>query len=50
MKEEAVIENNAVLQKRISDAANHFIPKLEAYINELKSHPLIPSIKKPLRP
>jgi len=40
MKEEAVIENNAGLQKRISDAANHFIPKLENYIRELKSHPV----------
>ena len=40
MKEGAVIENNAMLQKRISDAANHFIPKLETYIKELKSHPL----------
>lgn len=40
MKEEAVIENNAGLQKRISDAAHHFIPKLEMYIRELKSHPV----------
>lgn len=40
MKEEAVIENNALLQKRISDAANHFFPRLEAYIKQLKSHPL----------
>ena len=40
MKEEAVIENNALLQKRISDAANHFAPRLEAYMKELKSHPL----------
>ena len=40
MKEEAVIENNATLQKRISDAANHFIPKLESYIRELKAHPV----------
>jgi hypothetical protein len=40
MKEEAVIENNALLQKRISDAANHFAPRLEAYIKELRSHPL----------
>jgi hypothetical protein len=40
MKEEAVIENNAGLQKRISDAAHHFIPKLETYIRELKSHPV----------
>ena len=40
MKEEAVIENNTGLQKRISDAAHHFIPKLESYIRELKSHPV----------
>ncbi|MFZ1451716.1 MAG: HRDC domain-containing protein, partial [Ferruginibacter sp.] len=40
MKEEAVIENNTGLQKRISDAANHFIPKFESYIRELKSHPV----------
>jgi hypothetical protein len=40
MKEEAVIENNSGLQKRITDAANHFIPRLEKYIRELKSHPL----------
>ncbi len=40
MKEEGVIENNVLLQKRISDAAKHFIPKLEAYIKELKTHPL----------
>ena len=41
MKEEAVIENNKPLRKRISDAANNFIPKLEGYIKELKNHPLI---------
>jgi hypothetical protein len=40
MKEEAVIENNILLQKRISDAANHFAPKLEAYIKKVKSNPL----------
>jgi hypothetical protein len=40
MKEEPVIENNDLLQKRTSDAANHFAPKLEAYIKELRSHPL----------
>jgi len=40
MKEEAVIENNTGLQKRISDAANHFIPKFETYIRELKAHPV----------
>ena len=40
MKDEPVIENNAALQKRISDAANHFVPKLENYFTALKSHPL----------
>ncbi len=40
MKDEGIIENNAALQKRISDAANHFVPKLESYIKEIKSHPL----------
>lgn len=35
-----VIETNTVLQRRISDAANHFIPRLENYIKELKKHPL----------
>lgn len=40
MKDEGVIEKNAPLQKRISDAANHFVPKLEAYIKELKSNSL----------
>lgn len=41
MREEAVIEHNANLQKRISDAAHHFIPKLEQYAREIKNHPLI---------
>jgi len=40
MKGEGIIENNAALQKRISDAANHFVPKLERYTKELRSHPL----------
>lgn len=40
MKEEAVIEKNAGLQKRVSDAANHFIPKFETYSRELKAHPV----------
>ena len=40
MKDEPVIEKNAALQKRICDAANHFVPKLEVYIRELMSHPL----------
>ena len=40
MKVEGIIENNTTLQKRITDAANHFIPKLESYIKQLKQNPL----------
>lgn len=40
MKDEGMIENNPPLQKRIADAANHFIPKFEAYTQLLRSHPL----------
>ncbi len=50
MKEEAVIENNAALQKRISDAAQHFIPKLEKYMQQLKSHPLVTEHKEAATP
>lgn len=38
--ESDVIENNPALQKRISDAANHFIPKFENYLRDLKQHPV----------
>ncbi len=41
MKNEGVIENNAALQKRITDAANHFVPRLEAYLKEIQNHPLV---------
>jgi hypothetical protein len=41
MKEEPVIENNAALQKRINDAANHFEPKFSAFQTAIQSHPLI---------
>jgi hypothetical protein len=50
MKDESTIENNANLQKRISDAANHFIPKLETYIRELKAHPIITEHKEAASP
>ena len=40
MKDEPVIEKNTGLQKRISDAANHFVPKMENYMLHLKAHPL----------
>ena len=41
MKQEAVIEKNVALQKRINDAANHFAPKLMAMQEAIKNHPLI---------
>jgi PIF1-like helicase/Helix-turn-helix domain/HRDC domain/Helicase len=40
LKEEGIIENNAPLQKRISDAATHFTPRLGQYISDLIAHPL----------
>jgi hypothetical protein len=50
MKDEGVIENNAALQKRISDAANHFVPKLEGYISDIKNHPLFTEHKEAATP
>lgn len=50
MKEEGVIENNPALQKRISDAANHFVPKLEAYLKEIQNHPLFTEHKETATP
>lgn len=41
MKDEGIIENNLALQKRITDAANHFEPKLEQYLKVIKTHPII---------
>ena len=41
MKNEPVIEKNELLQKRISDAAHHFIPVIEAFHYEISNHPLI---------
>jgi len=40
-KTEPVIENNPAVQKRISDAANHFEPKFTAYQTTLQNHPLL---------
>ncbi len=50
MKDEGIIENNTALQKRISDAANHFVPKLENYLNELKNNPLTTEHKETAAP
>ena len=41
MKDEAIIEKNEVLQKRICDAANHFLPRMAFFQNEIQNHPLI---------
>ena len=41
MKEEAIIENNLALQKRISDAANHFHPRFANLRESIRNHPLI---------
>lgn len=40
-KDEAVIEKNTTLQKRINDAAKHFDNRLGALLDAVKKHPLI---------
>jgi len=50
MKEEATIEKNSLLQQRITDAANHFIPKLDGYFNHIKNHPLLTEHKETATP
>lgn len=47
MKEEGIIEKNSLLQKRISDAANHFENKMSDYLNQIKNHPLLTEHKEP---
>ncbi|MBI3883352.1 MAG: AAA family ATPase [Sphingobacteriales bacterium] len=41
MKDEAIIENNSALQKRINDAANYFEPKYATHQQNIQTHPLI---------
>lgn len=41
MKQEPVIEKNKTLQKRINDAANHFIPRFLAFQDAIQNHPLV---------
>ena len=50
MKDEGTIEKNSLLQKRITDAANHFIPKLDGYFNYIKNHPLLTEHKETATP
>ena len=40
LKEVSVVEEHPMLQQRISDAANWFLPQLETAIHALKNHPL----------
>lgn len=40
LKENGIIEQNALLQKRIADAAMHFSPRFANYIKDLSNHPL----------
>lgn len=41
MKQEPMIEKNSALQKRINDAANHFLPKFIGFQDAIQNHPLI---------
>ncbi len=41
MREEGMIEKNAMLQQRITDAANHFLPPFISLQRSLKDHPLV---------
>lgn len=50
IKQEAIIEKNNALQKRITDAANHFIPKFENYLKEIKQHPIVTELKETAAP
>lgn len=45
MKDEGIIEKNAQLQQRISDAANHFDKRLSHLLTNLKSLPLVTEYK-----
>ena len=50
LKEEPVVENNIALQVRLTSAANHFVPKLEALLDSLKNHPLYTEHKETAEP
>ncbi len=41
LKDEPTIEKNEALQLRLKDAANHFVPRLNILLDEVKKHPLI---------
>lgn len=41
LKEEPIIEKNNALKQRVSDAANHFLPKFSSYLDSIEHHPLL---------
>ena len=41
LKEEGVVEKNAVLQQRMSDAAAHFANRLQGLLTDVKQNPLV---------
>ncbi len=41
MKQEPIIENNGLLQKRINDAAVYFESKISSYQHSIQNHPII---------
>ncbi len=41
IKDKPLIEENELLQKRVNDAANHFVPKFLQYQEAIKNHPLV---------
>lgn len=45
LREEGVVEKNAVLQQRIQDAASYFHPRLSGLQQILQEHPLITELK-----
>lgn len=40
-KQHPLVEENLALQKRVQDASNYFIPRLEELQQQLKQHPLV---------
>ncbi|MBP6687439.1 MAG: helix-turn-helix domain-containing protein [Lacibacter sp.] len=41
LKEQPVVETNSILQQRVKDAVNYFIPRFDEVLQQLKQHPLI---------
>jgi hypothetical protein len=50
LKEAPIVEENAILQKRINEAANWFLPKLAEIETKIKTHPLVTEYKETATP